>query len=168
MPLTTQEIAIPYFDKIITEWGRSCVLIFPEGKQQCPNCIFDTDTNRSSNLYNNTGAEPFPDGEVCPVCLGNGVTGDFTTSTIKLNVVAEPKKWMKKLPPNLNVSEHAIMTTGFMSDLPSVLKSRTIIIAVDLLGINKYQYFLAGEPFDSNHIVQGRYFSAVWDRTSGS
>ncbi len=168
MALTPSEIAIPHFDRLINEFGRDCQLIFTSGKTPCTNCILDLDTKRSTGVYNETGPEDFEIGETCPVCLGEGLIGSNSTETIKMNIKAEPKLWVKKLPYTINVSEHAVMATTFVWNVPKILKARRTIIFYDLLGINKYEYFLAGEPFDSNHIVQGRYLSMVWDRTGGT
>lgn len=161
-------VAEPHFNRLINEFGRSCFLIFQDGKTECPNCILDIDTQRSANIYKTGGAESFASGDLCPVCLGEGFIGSHHTRSIKMNVVANPKKWMSKVPPNVNLSQHAIMGTFFVEELPYVLKARHIVILVDLQGYIKYEYFLKGEPFDSNHIVQGKYISAFWDRTSGA
>lgn len=161
------EAQITQLDRIINEWGRDCTLIFPDGKTQCPNCIIDQDSKRSTNRYKAGGPQSFSDGELCPVCLGEGYVGFFGTENIKMNIVADPKRWMKYLPSNLNLSKHAILGRFFATDLPKVLKARRVVIQIDLAGYNKYEYFLAGEPFDSNHIIQGRYMACFWDRVGG-
>ena len=47
----------------------------------CNNCVYDPITKLSSNIYNGSGPNPFPDNGVCPVCFGNGVSDSDTIST---------------------------------------------------------------------------------------
>lgn len=163
---TPAQIATPYFDKLITEWGRSVILVMPTGKTECPNCVLDIDTRRSSNIYKSGGPNPFLDGEICPVCGGEGLVGTSETATIKLNVQGDPKKWNVSLPKNINLENQPILTWGFLTELPLVLKSRRM--RLDLLG-NGYvsEYYMEGAPFDGNRIVQGRYWAAFWVTAGG-
>lgn len=161
-------LAIQYFDQLITSWGRSCLLVFQEGRTECPNCILDVDTGRSSGIYKSGGPQNFVYGMVCPVCNGRGLIGTENSRTIKLNISGDPKRWMKQFPPRVDLSSQAILSYGFITDMPDVLRSRKVYIQTDLEGITSQEYFLAGAPFDPCHIVPGRYFFAYWDKSGGS
>jgi len=161
-------LAITYFDQLITSWGRACLLVFQDGKTECPNCLIDHDTSRSSGIYQAGGPNPFDYGLVCPVCNGSGLVGTDNSRPIQLNITGDPKKWMKKFPPRVDLSAQAILSYGFITDLPDVLRSQKIFIQTDLSGYTSQEYFLAGLPFDPCHIVPGRYFFAYWDKSGGS
>lgn len=165
---TPREVAQTYYDTLINSWGRDCLLIFPEGKVECNNCVMDVDTNRSSGIFQVGGPNSFSYGQLCPVCLGNGVTGSFTTRSLKMNIQDNPSKWNEKMPPFVDLAKQPILTWAFMTEYPHIVRARRMTIKLDILGYNNWEYTLAGEPTDPNRIVPGRYVKMFWERTGGS
>ena len=165
---TPSEVAREYFDTLITSWGRDCKLIFSDGKVECNNCIIDVDSGRSSGVYQVGGPNSFTYGQLCPVCLGEGVTGSFNTRSLKMNIQDNPSKWNEKMPPFVNLAKQPILTWAFMTELPYILKARRVSIKMDILGYNNWEYTLAGEPVDPCRIVPSRYCRMFWERAGGS
>lgn len=64
-------------------------------KEICPNCIFDSLTNKSSNKYKDGGPILFDLGVVCPYCYGLGFVGkEKTFDKIYLAVLWDSKTWI--------------------------------------------------------------------------
>lgn len=159
-----RQIAADAITDLIDQLGKDCDLIYPPIYVSCPNCIFDSIGNKSSNYWRDGGPLPFPDGSMCPYCNGVGQHAQEVTKTIKVLVNSVPKEFMKNLPLNLQVPDGMIMTKGKMEDLADVLQSRKMVVQTNLSNILKLTYELRGEPIDTNNIAQGRFWSAYWWR----
>jgi RNA polymerase subunit RPABC4/transcription elongation factor Spt4 len=159
-----KQIASDAIDDLIDQLGKDCRLIYPDKVSDCPNCIFNPVTQKSSNKYQSGGPFPFQDGTICPVCHGNGRLQSEQTETIKMLCSWNPRQWII-LPGNINVPNSMVQTKGYLTDLPKVLRSRKMVLQIPIEPYNKYQFELQGEPIDQGNIIQGRYFIAVWKRS---
>jgi hypothetical protein len=152
--------------------GKHCKLVFDPKKTRCPNCFWDAANNRSANHYRPGGPLPFPNGGLCPVCMGKGFTETEVSRPLVLLCNWNPKTWLA-LPGvnpstvNLEVPGGAVQTKGMATDLQAVLQSRKLVLDTPLEGVRRYLFTLAGEPFSPGNIIQGRYFYAVWTRAGG-
>jgi hypothetical protein len=64
-------------------------------KEICPNCIFDSLTNKSANSYKTGGPLPFDNGVICPYCYGLGFVGkEKEFDNIYLIVLWDSKTWI--------------------------------------------------------------------------
>jgi hypothetical protein len=147
-------------DFINSNFGVNCTLLYPAKDVECENCIVDTINRCSTNQYNGTGPYPFTFG-ICPYCEGNGYKSEQPTENIKMRVYFTPKSWVKISIP-VNIPDGSIQTIGFMSDLPKVLKSKTVIINPNLSPINDWSYALLTHPVP--HGFNQRYFIAFWSK----
>lgn len=149
--------------------GKHCRLLFDSKKTKCPNCGFDAANKRSNNHYKPGGPQPFPDGSLCPVCMGKGVTEIPVTRDIIMLCNWNAKSWLP-MPGidlsnlNLQMPNGAVQTKGWIWDLPYVLQSRRAIIDVNVEAMRRYTFTLAGEPITPGNIIQGRYFVTLWKR----
>ena len=116
-----------------------CILRYggtPSNQTVCYNCILDTISRVSSNMYNGTGPKPFPDYSICPVCLGFGlINGGISTSeeTINLAVIMNAKSFIN-VADTVDIGNNVIQTISKI-DLLSKLNN-----AIELyLGENSYQ-----------------------------
>lgn len=73
-----------------------CSLVYGvSDKEVCPNCIFDSLTNKSSNKYKDEGPIPFDLGVICPYCYGLGFVGkEKTFNNIYMAVLWDSKTWI--------------------------------------------------------------------------
>lgn len=148
---------------ILNDFGVPCTLLFPTQKTQCLNCYYDSQNNRSSNSYNGTGPQPFTFG-VCPWCNGVGFKEIPVTKKIQLRIYFHRKNWIK-ISEMINVPDGAVQTIGFLTDLPSILQAKQIIINSDQVGYTQSLYELHGEPVTSG-FGNDRYIAAIWKRSS--
>jgi hypothetical protein len=163
----TRQRFIKYQDAAINEAGRDCTLLYPSQTVDCPNCIYDPTTQRSSNKFKTGGPRPFPNGTICPVCRGTGKLTQQPTAVIKLELSWNPRQWIF-VPENIVEPNSWVQTKGFLTDIDKVLRSRKIVVQLSIPPYSTYIYELSGEPFDSAKISPGRYFTAMWKRTGSA
>lgn len=149
--------------------GKHCDLLFEPRRVRCPNCYWSAAEGRSSNHYKPGGPQPFPDGGLCPVCVGKGVLLTPVRQDIVLLCNWNPRTWVAlpgMNPANVNVEVPGgmLQAKGFMKDLPRVLQARKMVVQKPIEGINQYVYALDGEPIDPGNILPGRYFLSMWRR----
>lgn len=160
-------IASNAIDDLIDQLGKDCRLLYPSVKIDCPNCIFDPTTNRSSGRYQTDGPRPFSQGTICPVCRGNGLLDSEHTETIRMLCTWNPKEFTL-LAGNIQVPYSMVQTKGYLTDLPKILQSRKMTLELPIEPYIRYNFDLWGEPIDQGNIIQGRYFVAVWKRSGGT
>lgn len=153
-------------DTLINQLGKDCQIIYEPQKQVCPNCIFDPNANRSTNVYNGVGPKPFQSGK-CPVCKGVGFLpgSGVMTDVVRFLIDWQPKPW-NFVDPNLNVKvpQGLVQTKGFVADMPKVMQAKYIIIDYKNTGLTNNRFILWGEPTIQGNIVKSRYFVARWQR----
>jgi hypothetical protein len=66
-------------DKLLVDLGREIILVLKPTQSDCPNCGFLLTTGKSNSIYNTSNPNvagplnrPFANGQVCPVCNGQG------------------------------------------------------------------------------------------------
>jgi hypothetical protein len=84
----------------------------PSQQTVCNNCLYDSISQLSSNIYNGTGPKPFIDGGVCPVCLGSGsIKGGIITKEEVLNLaVIMDSKYFINIANSINLNNNHIQT----------------------------------------------------------
>ncbi len=152
-------------DDLINQLGKLCRLIYPPNVSDCPNCIFDDTTGRSSNRYNGTGPQPFPDGTICPVCNGTGHVSTQVTKDITLLCDWEPKGLYLIAEGNIITPNSYLETTGYMSDVSDIMQAGKMLMELPIVPVISATFDLFSDPVDENAIIQGRYFSCIWKRT---
>lgn len=150
-------------DFINLNFGVRCKLIYVPKEIECPNCIQDTISKKSANIYKSGGPYPFPDGSFCPYCAGEGYLKDEASDFIKLRVYHRPKDWIK-VPTQIGVPDGVVQVIGFLTDLPKFQKSTNIILLTDIEPYNSYNYTRLGEAFPHG-FKKNRYFISFLERT---
>lgn len=158
-----RQIAKDAIDDLIDQLGKNCRLIYPSVETDCPNCIYDPTTNRSSGRYQAAGPRPFPNGTICPVCRGAGKLSADSSEVIKMLCQWNPRNY-QQLPGNIQVPNSVLQTKGYLTDMPKVMRSRKMVLEIDIEQYNRFTFELWGEPIDQGNIIQGRYFIALWKR----
>jgi len=147
------------------ETGSNCSLNYLPKRESCDNCIFDTNTNCSSNIYNGTGPISFANFNICPRCQGNGYLEIAQTETIRLRVYWDVSSW-RTLGIKAVLPETFCYIIGYMSDLPKVEKADSILLNSDLEEMRKYLCVTNGEPLPYG-FRRNRYFVQQMKRVGG-
>lgn len=130
----------------------------------CSNCIFDTISGLSSNKYNNSGPNPFPEGSVCPVCMGMGqTTSPASTETIYLACIFDSKYWMNLSSKVINIPDGMVQTISKIDLLPKIRNASDIIIDTSIAKYGNYTYERVGDPEPAG-LGNHAYIITMWKR----
>lgn len=151
-------------DAMISDnFGVNCQIQYPSEKTVCTNCVFNSFTGKSSNIYKAGGPIQFTNG-ICPYCNGDGYTDSTVTEIIKLRCYYEVKHWIK-LPVNFNYPAGTVQTIGFIKDLEKCKRANYIILNSDKNDRFNSSYRLLSEPVPHG-FGRDKYFIAMWERTN--
>jgi hypothetical protein len=148
-------------DMILSNNGLTvpCILDYGISKKNlCSNCIFDSLTNKSSNMYQSGGPIPFDIGRICPYCNGIGYYGENSRQDeIYMAVIYDHKSWIK-INDNIKITDGSIQT---------ICKSEYLakIQSVNNLIINENFYKLDGKP-SYGGLDSMRYIISIWTKTN--
>lgn len=151
------------------ELGCQCSLMYPPTYTECPNCVFDQQTNMSANIYKAGGPAPFTNHTVCPWCGGQGQRTDSPTELIRLRVYwggselnAAVKMFQTLGVSNIDNPAGLIFVIGYMSDVSKFERADLINVISTL---NKKEYICSRKseavPWGFRH---NRYFAAMLSR----
>jgi len=110
-------------------FGKDCLLEFHPIDSECPNCYFDPETRRSSNIYKTGGPISFANHTTCPHCGGRGrevIAPE--TEEIRLRVYWKSNKWVQGGNPPIGMAEAECRIIGYMCDLPKLERARSILV----------------------------------------
>ena len=159
------------YNEAISLFTRTAKLVFPEKREQCPNCFLDTmgTSTRSVSIYRSGGPYPFERGMPCPYCEGKGYKAVETSEDVSLRIYYDRKSWVSIGVP-INIPEGAIQTICDMADLPKLAKCKYMIPEYD--GIQNYDTSARYER-DGASIPQGfkqnptKNAVTFWNRMNG-
>jgi hypothetical protein len=150
-------------DSFIDSLGKNCTLIYPPKVSECPNCIFDVNEQRSSNIYKDGGPYQFSAGSVCPMCGGEGRSTLPQEETIKLRVYWSPRDWIKlSSPPIINIPNAVAQIIGYMNDLSKLERAESIVLDDGITSIRRWTMKRSGQAIPWG--FQRRYFVQFLER----
>ena len=132
----------------------------------CGNCAYDPITKLSSNIYNGSGPNPFPDGGVCPVCFGNGVSDSDTISTstiISLAVIFDSKYFFNISNKLVNIPNGNIQTICSIKYITQLRNASDMIVDTNIEKYGDYAYQRDGDPEPAG-FGNSRYIFTMWKR----
>jgi hypothetical protein len=130
----------------------------------CNNCIFDTISGLSSNKYNNRGPNPFPEGSICPSCMGMGMTTSASSSeTIYLACIFDSKYWINWSSKMVNIPDGMVQTISKVELLPKIRNASEIIMDANISKYGNYTYERAGDPEPAG-LGSNSYIITMWKR----
>jgi|GEM_PF-1220613 len=119
-----------------------CSAVFENTKlEDCPNCIYDAISGRSSNQYEHNGPLPFIDGQICPYCNGVGKLSFSKEESVYLGIIKPGFFNMQSLDlENVNFVDGKIQSLSKIETYPILKNASHIIIDTNItdLTINKY------------------------------
>lgn len=122
-----------------------CSVVFENTKlEDCPNCLYDAISGRSSNQYENGGPIPFINGQICPYCQGLGKLSFSQTETIYLGIIKPVFFGMQQLGlENVNFVDGKIQSLSRIDTYAKLKNASHIIVDTNItdLTINKYVRF---------------------------
>jgi len=142
-----------------------CQLIFANTQfTECPNCLFDPMTQRSSNQYNGGGPISFTNG-VCPYCRGVGLVATSNTKDLNLMVLWNYKDWIgwNGVPDQSMTPFGQCQTMSKISTISDLKNAQEVILDTDISQYVKHRFQRTSEP---NPIGLGAdsYVLVMWKR----
>lgn len=131
----------------------------------CNNCVFDPISQLSANLYNDTGPSPFPEGGVCPICLGQGFIKQTAGSseTVYLAVIFDSKYWLNWSSKTLNIPDNMIQIICGIELLSKLRAASELLVDTALSPYGHYSYERAGDPEPAG-LGDHKYIISMWKR----
>lgn len=152
-----------------TGFGIKCKLVYPPNLMECPNCVINTMTGKSSNLYKAGGPLSFDNG-VCPFCNGEGLYSSEVSEYIYLRYYANSDLGgntrmgdFKVITGNVVIAVGDALTYGQLTDMPKIKRAIYCIMPYDQQGYETFKYQLMAEPA-IHGFKKNRYFKAIWKR----
>lgn len=119
-----------------------CKLVFENTKlQDCPNCIYDPISKKSSNQYQAGGPVPFVDGQICPYCVGVGSLSFSNEEIVYLGIIKPVFFGMDQLElNNVNYVDGMIQSLCSVDFYAKIKNASHIIVDTNIenITINKY------------------------------
>lgn len=156
-------------DSILDQQGLTvpCLLRYVGAgvSSRCNNCVFDPISGLSSNTYNGTGPSFFPDGGVCPVCMGNGIisANNATSETVYLAVIFDSKYWLNWSSKTVNIPDGMVQTLCSIALLPKIRNASELVMNTDISAYGNYVYERAGDPEPAG-LYGHDYIISMWKR----
>jgi len=126
---------------------------------ECPNCIIDTITGRSTNQYNGTGSSSFPNGSICPQCGGAGLIPVDTTETLNLVVLYQwsKSKWIQVGDASV-MANSEVQTISKLSSYSIMRECKEAVFDTNVEQLAREKYRRVGRPFkvgygDTSYVI---------------
>ena len=158
------------YNEAVLLFTRTATLVFPEKKEDCPNCVMNTmgTRNKSVSFYKAGGPYPFERGMPCPYCNGKGYKASEATEDITLRIYWDRKSWVK-IGASIDIPDGSIQTIAYMTDLPKIEQCKYMIPNYD--GIEKYdkgKYEKSSASFPQGFKQnETKYVVTFWNRIDG-
>jgi hypothetical protein len=151
-------------DTILSNTGLTtpCTLIYESTKlQQCPNCVYDTMSKKSANIYKAGGPLQFATGQTCPYCLGNGTTTNYSSEeAVYFALLTNAKDFISVInQPNI-----VAQTICSISYIDKIRKCSKIIFNTDIPNLTNNIFIRVDEPQPVG-LGDNRYIFTSWARS---
>ena len=140
-----------------------CTLKYASTQIFCNNCVFDSVSNRSSNIYNDIGPNYFPTYSICPVCNGIGYTNEDSKETLYLAVIFDSKYFLNWNSKTLNIPDGAVQTISKINTIGKIKNANSIVFDTNLSNYSLYEYIRDGEPNPCG-LGDHNYIKTMWKK----
>jgi len=159
------------YNEAVDLFTRTATLVYPEKKEQCPNCYLDTmgTRTRSVSVFRTGGPYPFERGMPCPYCGGKGYKALEASEDVEIRIYYDRKSWVAIGIP-LEIPDGSLQTICQMTDLPKIEKCKYMIPKYD--GIENYdtsaRYQRSGPSYPQGFKQNPtKYAVTFWNRMNG-
>ncbi len=166
LPADIRQLMSDCLDDLIEIVGKDCKLYYAPEWVECANCVLDPVAGVSSNIWRTGGPMWFSDGQVCPICSGNGLVAHEAYDSVKFACEWNPRRFQYGLSSDKQVRKpySIVQTRGYMTDYWKVRNCSYMVFESAIAPMDKFRYKLLMSPGDYANFVQGRYFIAVWEQ----
>jgi hypothetical protein len=143
-----------------------CLLKYNNASNEilCNNCIFDSISLLSSNRYNGSGPQPFPENTICPICLGSGKLSDYTKQEVlHLAVIFDSKYFLNYDNKIINIPRGSIQTISKIDTIHKLRNANEIVFDTNIKSYGDYIYQRSGDP-EPCGLGSHDYISVLWTR----
>jgi hypothetical protein len=125
-----------------------CKLVFENTKlQDCPNCVYDAITRRSSNIYQVGGPLQFIDGQICPYCGGVGSLSFSNDESLYLGIIKPAFFGMAPLElESVNFVDGKIQSLCNIEHYAKIKNASYIIIDTNITDLTLSKYIRYRDP----------------------
>ncbi len=117
-------------DALINQLGKNVLLQFDPILEDCPNCTFDRQRNRSTGIHTIGGPRPFKRGRKCPFCKGRGLLETPVTKCIKCLVKWNPRE-LKDFGISIENRQGIVRLKTFLTEMDDIIRAKTSIVDSD-------------------------------------
>jgi hypothetical protein len=150
-------------DVILSNTGLTIpsTLVFENTKLAvCPNCIYDTLSQKSSNRYKVGGPIPFSTGQTCPFCLGAGTSQlEAAQEQVHFAVLTDSNHFLGVI----NLPEIEAQTICSISYIDKIKKCSRIIFNTDISNLTNNIFVRVDEPKPVG-LGDSKYIFTSWKR----
>jgi len=129
----------------------------------CPNCIFDSFGNKSSNKYQSGGPIPFYHG-ICPYCNGAGKISASSSETLYLMPIWDSKDWFKLSQNQVSMADISVQTMSKMPTYAQLIRCTSIQIDTNITQYGVPEFTRLGRP-EPCGFGASTYIITSWKRT---
>lgn len=148
-------------DALINQLGKNIFLEFDPTRDPCPNCVFDTRRERSTNVYKIGGPRPFARGRKCPYCKGRGFIETAVNKCIKCLIKWSPKE-IKNFGIAVTRKKGIVRLKAFLTDADDLRRAKTMIVNHDIVDKMKLRMRLIRGPTPVG-LREDRYCISFWE-----
>jgi len=137
-----------------------CKLVFENTKlQDCPNCVYDPISKKSSNFYQAGGPIKFLDGQICPYCSGVGSLSFSSEEQVSLGIIKPVFFGFDSIElNNVNFVDGKIQSLCSINLYPKIKNASYIIIDTNIDNITLNRYVREKDPIpvgfgDNSYII---------------
>jgi hypothetical protein len=125
-----------------------CKLLFKDTKiTDCPNCIYDSISRRSSNQYQTGGPLPFVNGQICPYCAGIGSLTFSAEENVSLGLIKPVFfKYANLDLEAVNFVDGKIQSLCNISYYAKIKNASSIIIDTNITGLSNSTFIRFRDP----------------------
>lgn len=156
-------------DTLLDQNGLSvkCILRYSSPIQLnklCNNCKYNSSTNTSTGLYLLGGPAPFPEGSICPICMGQGlIMTDSTQEEVDMMVIFDSKFFINWTTEAIKIPNAFAQTISCISLYPKIKNAHEIILDSSLQSISNQVYERAGDP-EPMGLGKNKYILTTWKK----
>jgi len=130
---------------------------------KCPNCQFNSQTNKSNNIYLSGGPMPFSKG-ICPYCNGEGrIPQEDVSESHNLAIIWDYKKFIPIAEP-IKIIDGSIQTICNISLIAKLKKVKELIVDTNIEGYVRHRFIRDSEPTPAG-FGSDDYILTIWKRS---